>query len=147
MKKNKKILIFLIVMLAILIVSVIILLIVINEATYNPVGTVEPNAIVGYRGVIVKVNEDSLGFMTEAGEPFYLIYKEKLGTLSGTQTNIELKEGQHVIVAYSGHILNTEPKIIPDIGGIYIVSEKSDMKVPDNIYDLFKDYYTYNVKK
>lgn len=143
MKKNKKILIFLIAMLAILIVSTIILLIVINEATIHPVGTVEPNARTGYRGVIVKVNEDSLGFMTEAGEPFYLIYKEELGALSELeQTKVKLKEGQHVIVAYSGHILNAEPKIIPDIGGIFVVKEKSDMKVPDNIYDLFKDYYT-----
>lgn len=141
MKKNKKILIILISILVILIVSIIVLLIFINESTTNLIATVEPNARAGHRGVIVKVNEDYLGFMTEDGEPYYLIYKKELGALKVPEdTREELKEGQYVVVAYSGHILNAEPKIIPDVGDIYIMKEKSDIQIPNNIYNLFSDY-------
>ena len=142
MKIHTKLVISLITILSVLIVSTIILVFFINESSSDLIGTVVPNARRGYRGVIVRLNEDSLGFVTEDGEPFYVIYKG-LGSLGNSEEfNVELKEGQHVLVTYSGHILKTEPKTIPDVGGIFILKEESDIKIPDNIYELFQDYYT-----
>lgn len=145
MKKNKKMLIFLIAMLAILIVSTIILLILIYESSSDLLySTGKKNTSRALKGVIVKLSEDSLGFMTEDGEPFYVIYNG-LGSLGDSEKfDVELKEGQHVLVTYSGHILKTEPKTIPDVGGIFILKEESDIEIPDNIYVLFQDYYTVN---
>ncbi len=139
MKRNKKIFIFI---LALLIVSTIILFIFMKESSYDPIAYVGPNERTANRGVIIKVYEDSFAFMSVEGEPFYVIYRHDAGPFIDPKGKHKgkLKEGQEVVIVYSGHILKTEPKTIHDVGKIYIRTEESNITIPNNIYELFQDY-------
>ena len=138
-EKNRNILIAIS---ALLIVSTIILFIFIKESCHDAISYAGPNERETNRGVIIKVYEDSFAFMSVEGEPCYVIYWHDAGPFIDPKGKHKgkLKEGQEVVIVYSGHILKTEPKTIHDVGKIYIRTEESNITIPNNIYELFQDY-------
>ena len=82
------------------------------------------------RGVVMEVYENSLSVMgigagNESGSLYSVSFAE--------DGNIGFKQGQEVLIYFDGMLLTTYPEQIYNVGKIEIVSEQSEVEIPDDV--------------
>ena len=90
----------------------------------------ENNMLTSIRGVVMEVYENSLSVMgIEAGNEPGTLYSVSFAE----DGNIGFKQGQEVLIYFDGMILTTYPEQIHNVGKIEIVSEQSEVEIPDDV--------------
>lgn len=90
----------------------------------------ENNMLTSIRGVVMEVYENSLSVMgigagNEPGSLYSVSFAE--------DGNIGFKQGQEVLIYFDGMLLTTYPEQIYNVGKIEIVSEQSEVEIPDDV--------------
>lgn len=90
----------------------------------------ENNMLTSIRGVVMEVYENSLSVMgigagNESGSLYSVSFAE--------DGNIGFKQGQEVLIYFDGMLLTTYPEQIYNVGKIEIVSEQSEVEIPDDV--------------
>lgn len=83
------------------------------------------------KAVVVKVNEKNLAVM-EIGKTNSLLY---VGLKNAE--DMEFKQGQEILIYFDGIILTTYPGQLSNVGKIEIIKEKSNVKIPEEVFRTF----------
>lgn len=90
----------------------------------------ENNMLTSIRGMVMEVYENSLSVMgIEAGNEPGSLYSVSFAE----DGNIGFKQGQEVLIYFDGMLLETYPEQIHNVGKIEIVSEQSEVEIPDDV--------------
>lgn len=88
------------------------------------------------KAIVVKVNEDSIGVMGTKNEDDLITVKYS------KEGNIGYKQGQEVLIYFTGAITPTNPKTIENVGEIKIINENSNVQIPKKVLETF--YNSFN---
>lgn len=89
---------------------------------------IDNHMLVTMKAVVVKVKENSL-MLWDMKDQKYGLYRG----VYAKEDNIELKQGQEILIYYDGTISTIYPGIIDNIGKIKIIKEQSDLTIPEDI--------------
>lgn len=117
MKKSGKILC---ISLIVIFIVVIILMVVVNVILKNYMETI--------RGVVVKVNDNSLLVMGTTEN-----LKGLMSVGFTDDGNIGFKQGQEITIKFAGNIMESYPAQLGKVDKIKITKEKSDVEIPEII--------------